>query len=413
MNGGPIARVVTHGVFELDGGSWEVDNNIWLVGDDSEVVVFDAAHDAGPIIDAVSGRHVVAVVCTHGHNDHVTVAPQLSEALDAPVLLHPADDVLWRMTHPDKDFRTVNDGDTLRVAGHELRAIHTPGHSPGSCCLHIPEAGVLFSGGPVSTDSALGLGAVRDLSAVHETPVGWKRLYERTGLVDLDTPPELLAGALAGMRIYVGYAGWAGGQLEDEIDEGAWYVVPAEPADVFDTDPEHLWRRVLRRQPGAIEVSARQTRARSEASNSSTPHVVSITSGPDRPSRPSSLMITASHRRETIPMPPKQPYWPPSSTSTGTPAPRTRSTARMISEIAIRPALASCRRTPPDSTSSSTASGCSSRARSSRPTILAPWTSPTAPPMKAPSWAASNTRRPPRTPRPTMTPSSNAAGVSS
>src|SRR6476659_4563840 len=133
MNGGPIQRVVTHGTFELDGGSWEVDNNIWLVGDDSEVVVFDAAHDAGPIVMAVGGRHVVAVVCTHGHNDHVTVAPELGEALDAPVLLHPADDVLWRMTHPDKDFRTVNDGDTLRVAGHELRAITPPDTPPGRC----------------------------------------------------------------------------------------------------------------------------------------------------------------------------------------------------------------------------------------------------------------------------------------
>ena len=67
-----ISRVVTHGTFELDGGSWEVDNNIWIVGDDSEVVVFDAAHDAGPIVMAVGGRNVVAVVCTHGHNDHVT-----------------------------------------------------------------------------------------------------------------------------------------------------------------------------------------------------------------------------------------------------------------------------------------------------------------------------------------------------
>jgi glyoxylase-like metal-dependent hydrolase (beta-lactamase superfamily II) len=157
VNGGPIQRVVTHGVFELDGGSWEVDNNIWVVGDDSEVVVFDAAHDAGPIVMAVGGRHVVAVVCTHGHNDHVTVAPELGEALDAPVLLHPADDVLWRMTHPDKDFRTVSDGDTLRVAGHELRALHTPGHSPGSVCWHAPELGAvfsgdtLFSGGPGAT----------------------------------------------------------------------------------------------------------------------------------------------------------------------------------------------------------------------------------------------------------------------
>jgi glyoxylase-like metal-dependent hydrolase (beta-lactamase superfamily II) len=98
-----ISRVVTHGTFELDGGSWEVDNNIWLVGDDTDVVVFDAAHDAGPIVMAVGGRNVVAVVCTHGHNDHITVAPELSAALDAPILLHPADDVLWRMTHPDTD----------------------------------------------------------------------------------------------------------------------------------------------------------------------------------------------------------------------------------------------------------------------------------------------------------------------
>ncbi|OBJ62327.1 MBL fold metallo-hydrolase [Mycobacterium sp. 1423905.2] len=152
-----IDRVITHGTFELDGGSWEVDNNIWLIGDNSNVVVFDAAHDADPIIEAVAGRHVVAVVCTHGHNDHVTVAPQLGEALDAPVLLHPADDVLWRMTHADSDFRAVNDGYSINVAGTELRAIHTPGHSPGSVCWYAPDLGVvfsgdtLFSGGPGAT----------------------------------------------------------------------------------------------------------------------------------------------------------------------------------------------------------------------------------------------------------------------
>ncbi|HWT47031.1 MAG TPA: MBL fold metallo-hydrolase [Mycobacterium sp.] len=152
-----IERVVTHGTFELDGGSWEVDNNIWIVGGDSDVVVFDAAHTAEPILQAVGGRNVVAVVCTHGHNDHVTVAPELGAALDAPVLLHPADEVLWRMTHPDKDFRAVSDGETLRVAGTELRALHTPGHSPGSVCWYAPELGVvfsgdtLFSGGPGAT----------------------------------------------------------------------------------------------------------------------------------------------------------------------------------------------------------------------------------------------------------------------
>jgi glyoxylase-like metal-dependent hydrolase (beta-lactamase superfamily II) len=152
-----IERIVTSGTFELDGGSWDVDNNIWLVGDESDVVVFDAAHNLEPIVAAVRGRNVVAVVCTHGHNDHVTVAPELGEALDAPVLLHPADDVLWRMTHLDKSFRSVSDDETLSVAGTELHALHTPGHSPGSVCWYAPELGAvfsgdtLFSGGPGAT----------------------------------------------------------------------------------------------------------------------------------------------------------------------------------------------------------------------------------------------------------------------
>jgi glyoxylase-like metal-dependent hydrolase (beta-lactamase superfamily II) len=141
-----IERIVTSGTFELDGGSWEVDNNIWLVGDDSDVVVFDAAHSAEPIVAAVRGRNVVAVVCTHGHNDHVTVAPELGETLDAPVLLHPADEVLWQMTHPDKSFRAVSDDETLSVAGLELHALHTPGHSPGSVCWYAPDLGAVFSG---------------------------------------------------------------------------------------------------------------------------------------------------------------------------------------------------------------------------------------------------------------------------
>jgi glyoxylase-like metal-dependent hydrolase (beta-lactamase superfamily II) len=152
-----IERIVTSGTFELDGGSWDVDNNIWLIGDDSDVVVFDAAHTAAPIVEAVNGRNVVAVVCTHGHNDHITVAPELGDTLDAPVLLHPADEMLWRMTHPDKDFRTVSDDETIAVAGLDLHALHTPGHSPGSVCWYAPDLGAvisgdtLFSGGPGAT----------------------------------------------------------------------------------------------------------------------------------------------------------------------------------------------------------------------------------------------------------------------
>ncbi|MBF6214355.1 MBL fold metallo-hydrolase [Nocardia puris] len=141
-----IERVVTSGVFALDGGEWEVDNNVWLIGDEREVLVVDAAHDAAPIVEAVGGRHVIAVLCTHGHNDHVTVAPELAERLDAPVLLHPGDEPLWRMTHPDADYRSLADTSRITVAGIDIDVLHTPGHSPGSVSLYLPEQGALFTG---------------------------------------------------------------------------------------------------------------------------------------------------------------------------------------------------------------------------------------------------------------------------
>ncbi len=168
-----IERVVTSGTFELDGGSWDVDNNIWLVGDDKEVIVIDAAHNAQAIEDAVAGRHVVAVICTHGHNDHITVAPQLSADLDAPVFLNPADDMLWRTTHGDKPFRAIEDGQVFTADGIELHAIATPGHSPGSTCLYAPALGAVFSGdtlfqgGPGATGRSFSdfptiLGSIKD-----------------------------------------------------------------------------------------------------------------------------------------------------------------------------------------------------------------------------------------------------------
>ncbi|QIS05249.1 MBL fold metallo-hydrolase [Nocardia brasiliensis] len=152
-----IERVVTSGTFSLDGGTWDVDNNVWLIGDDRDVLVVDAAHDADAIAAAVGGRNVVAVLCTHGHNDHVTVAPELSARLDAPILLHPGDDPLWRMTHPDVDYRSLADTPRITVAGIDIDILHTPGHSPGSVSLHLPAAAALctgdtlFSGGPGAT----------------------------------------------------------------------------------------------------------------------------------------------------------------------------------------------------------------------------------------------------------------------
>ena len=151
-----IEQVVTSGTFSLDGQDFDVDNNIWIVGDDHEVLVVDAAHEAGPIADAVGDRHVVAIVCTHGHNDHINAAADLAERTGAPILLHPADRMLWDAVYPDRapDAEITEDA-PLTVAGTELRVLHTPGHSPGGVCLyvegHLFGGDTLFNGGPGAT----------------------------------------------------------------------------------------------------------------------------------------------------------------------------------------------------------------------------------------------------------------------
>jgi glyoxylase-like metal-dependent hydrolase (beta-lactamase superfamily II) len=142
-----IEHLVTSGTFSLDGGTWEVDNNVWLVGDDREVLVVDAAHDAEAIASVVRGRRVTAIVSTHAHDDHIDAAAELSRRTGAPILLHPDDHVLWAMTYPDREpDGALADGDELTVAGTTLRVLHTPGHAPGAVCLYAPELDTVFSG---------------------------------------------------------------------------------------------------------------------------------------------------------------------------------------------------------------------------------------------------------------------------
>ncbi|KAA1421848.1 MBL fold metallo-hydrolase [Nocardioides humilatus] len=148
-----VDHAVSSGTFSLDGETFDVDNNIWVVGDDTECVVIDAPHSVADILAVVGDRKVRAIVLTHAHDDHCRVAPALREATSAPILLHPADRPLWELAHGGPDDVSaylwdvdLSDGMEINVAGTTLHVLHTPGHAPGAVCLSAPDLGCVFTG---------------------------------------------------------------------------------------------------------------------------------------------------------------------------------------------------------------------------------------------------------------------------
>jgi putative transcriptional regulator len=171
-----------------------------------------------------------------GHTGRLLVA---SPALTDPPFRR---SVVLMLDHGENGSLGVVVNDPLDV---DVSAV-LPGWQP-----YVTAPGRLFRGGPVQLDSALGLVAVPGDDA---EPLGVKRILGSIGLVDLDTPPEVVDGAVSGIRIFAGYAGWSAGQLEAEIAEGSWFVVDCEPRDPFTDTPNTLWREVLRRQRGRLAL---------------------------------------------------------------------------------------------------------------------------------------------------------------
>ena len=147
-----VDHAVTSGTFSLDGETFDVDNNIWVVGDDDEGVVIDAPHSVNDILAVVAGRSVKAILLTHAHDDHCRVAPALREAVVAPIFLHPEDKPLWELVHGDAETGDylwdldLPDGWELAVAGTTIHTLHTPGHAPGACCFLVEDLGCVFTG---------------------------------------------------------------------------------------------------------------------------------------------------------------------------------------------------------------------------------------------------------------------------
>ena len=116
---------------------------------------------------------------------------------------------------------------------------------------HASTPAVFFNGGPVETESIIGVatcaGRPEDHAGDH-----WAPIVDGIGTVDLSVPPDEHDPPIEHLRLFVGYAGWAPAQLEGELRAGAWILADFRTDDVFAPEPDALWREVLRRQGGRI-----------------------------------------------------------------------------------------------------------------------------------------------------------------
>jgi len=134
--------------------------------------------------------------------------------------------------------------------------VNRPSHTPVAQVLPawqdaVCGPSVVFGGGPVQPDGALCLGRLqREDAGVADT----RPVVDGVCTVDLDGDLDAITAGTSRLRVFAGHAGWSAGQLVDEIEQGAWWVVPGGSDDLFSDDPRPLWSRVLRRQPPPLNL---------------------------------------------------------------------------------------------------------------------------------------------------------------
>lgn len=138
--------LVTQGVLKTREGNFPIENNVWILGDDKDALVIDAAHDAEAIVAAAGERNILGLLLTHGHQDHINAALEVADALDTEIYLHPADRFLWDELYERSPDHELSHGMEFEIAGLTLKTLHTPGHTPGSVCFALDSQNLIFSG---------------------------------------------------------------------------------------------------------------------------------------------------------------------------------------------------------------------------------------------------------------------------